>query len=78
MVDRRQLHGRRMIRHLQGEPLERRVEIEQQRPLAIIADHALDPEERRPREPGDRLDVMQAGRRIEAIDPACCSPRENA
>ena len=42
--------------------LDRRVEIEEQGPLAVVADHALNPEERRQRRPCViGRDAVQAG-----------------
>ena len=51
VIDGCQLHGRGMIGQIERQPLNRCVEIEEQRPLAIVAQHALDPEERRERAP---------------------------
>ena len=48
------------------QPLDRCIQIEQQRPLRILPDHALHPEEAaHPRPPRHRLHTMQARRRIQ-------------
>src|SRR5215204_6991453 len=47
VIDGRQLDGRWMIRQIERQSLYRRIQIEQQRPFAVVAQHALDPEERR-------------------------------
>jgi len=55
-----------MIRHIDRQPLNRGIQIEQQRAIAIITQHALNPEERRdPRAARDRAHVVKAGRRRE-------------
>src|SRR5688500_9832144 len=42
-----ELDRRRMIGRLRGDTLYGRIHVEQDRPLAVIADHALDPKKRR-------------------------------
>ena len=61
-----ELHGGFTLRNLACDALDGRVQIEQQRTLTVVANHALNPEER-----GDACasrdgpDVVQAGRRIQ-------------
>src|ERR1700733_333633 len=45
VINASQLHACSVSRNFHCKPLNRGVEIEQQRPVAIAADHALDPEE---------------------------------
>src|SRR5690606_17944210 len=46
VIDRRELDHRRMSRKLRAETLDRHVHLEKEPPLCVVADHALDPEER--------------------------------
>src|SRR4029450_1188092 len=63
VVNASQLHDRRMRRDVARELLNGYVEIEQQRPAAVIANHALNPEERRDaRTSGDGGHAVKAGR----------------
>ena len=55
-----------MVRRVLVQALDGRVEVEQQRPLAVVTHHALNPEERGdPRAARHRPDGVQARRRIE-------------
>src|SRR5262249_13034058 len=65
-VHRRQLHDRRVRRHVKRQSLDGGIEVEQQRPIAIVAHHALDPEERRdPRASGDWRNTVQTARGVQ-------------
>src|SRR5687767_5667151 len=55
-----------MIRAITSEPLDRHIEIKQQRTLAVVPHHALNPEERcESGASGHWADVMEAAGRIE-------------
>src|SRR5687767_7918990 len=65
VVNASQLGSRRMVRHIAADLPDGHIEIEQQRALDVVANHTLDPEERRYTPATSyRADVMQAGRRI--------------
>src|SRR5689334_12038485 len=59
-----ELDGAWMVGHVAVQPLNCHIEIEEQGPLCIVADHALNPEKRCGASAArDRPHVMQAGRR---------------
>src|SRR5262249_27365235 len=66
VIDVEQLVDRRVFRNCRRKLLDRRVEIEEQLPLAVVAYHALDPEERSEADAmGNRLEEMQTGARVQ-------------
>src|SRR5690606_7890656 len=66
VIDARELHDGRMIGHLACEALNRDVHVEQQCATRVVADHALQPEERAYSDAArHRIDPVQARRRIQ-------------
>ena len=69
MIDAGELHrglgGHRLIGEVAAQPLDAQIEIEEQRPLAVVPHHALNPEKgTEPHATADRIDVVQARRRV--------------